>query len=187
MSSIGVWSSRDGGDTWQPANSGIMADANVTALAVTWDNPAIVYAATGNRGVLKSTNGGASWTQSLTGRPVLTVAVDPQNANHVLAGLLFGGTRASTDGGTSWSVVAAGMPPEASVSDIIFDPAHPGVLYAADRMSGIYRSTDGGLSWQAINKGLRTRSVNKLAFTPDGTQLYAATEGEGVFRLDAGQ
>ncbi|GAB4407292.1 MAG: hypothetical protein Kow00106_00090 [Anaerolineae bacterium] len=186
MPSNGVWVSHDGGTTWQPANSGIMADANVTALAVAWDNPATVYAATGNRGLLKSTDGGASWTQNLTGRPVLAVAVDPHNANHVLAGLSFGGMRASMDGGASWSVVAAGLPPEASVSDIEFDPTTPGVIYAADRMNGVYRSTDGGLSWQTINQGLRMRSVNKLALTADGTQLYAATEGEGVFRLDVG-
>jgi hypothetical protein len=58
------------------------------------------------------------------------------------------------------------------------------VLYAADRLSGVYRSTDGGVSWQPINEGLRMRAVNQLALTPDGTSLYAATEGEGVYRLD---
>ncbi len=180
----GVWVSFDGGNQWEPANSGPAADANVTALTVAWDNPSIIYAATGNHGVLKSTNGGASWTESLTGQPALAVAVDPQNANHVLAGLLFGGMRASTDGGVSWSPVAAGLPPESNVADIIFDPANPAVLYAADRMSGVYRSTDGGVSWQPINEGLRMRAVNQLALTPDGASLYAATEGEGVYRLD---
>jgi photosystem II stability/assembly factor-like uncharacterized protein len=186
MPSIGVRVSHDSGATWQPANSGIMADANVTALAIAWDNPTLVYAATGNHGVLKSTDGGASWTQSLGGRPVLAVAVDPRDANHVLAGLLFGGMRVSRDGGASWAVVTAGLPPEANVSDILFDPANPSVLYASDRMSGVYRSTNGGASWQAINQGLRMRSVNSLALTPDGAHLYAATEGEGVYRLDVG-
>jgi hypothetical protein len=70
------------------------------------------------------------------------------------------------------------------LSDVVFDPTDPQVIVAADRFSGVYRSTDGGVTWQLINTGLRTRAVNKLAFSSDGAHLYAATEGEGVFRLD---
>jgi hypothetical protein len=70
------------------------------------------------------------------------------------------------------------------LSDVVFDPTDPQVMVAADRLSGVYRSTDGGATWQLANTGLRTRDVNKLAFSSDGAHLYAATEGEGVFRLD---
>jgi uncharacterized protein (TIGR03382 family) len=76
------------------------------------------------------------------------------------------------------------MNPESSVSDIVFDPTAPQVMYAADRFSGVYRSTDGGATWTPINVSLRTRAVNALAISSDGQHLYAATEGEGVFRLD---
>jgi photosystem II stability/assembly factor-like uncharacterized protein len=76
------------------------------------------------------------------------------------------------------------MKPEASVTDLVFDPENPDVLYAADISSGVYRSEDGGESWEPINNGLRTRAVNALALSADGSKLYAATEGEGVFRLD---
>jgi len=76
------------------------------------------------------------------------------------------------------------MNPEASVSDIVFDPTDPQVMFASDRQSGVYRSSNEGTTWIAINKGLRTRAVNALAISADGTTLYAATEGEGVFRLD---
>jgi hypothetical protein len=51
-------------------------------------------------------------------------------------------------------------------------------------MSGVYRSQDGGQSWYLINNGLRCRAVQSLSITDDGATLYAATEGEGVFRLD---
>jgi photosystem II stability/assembly factor-like uncharacterized protein len=187
MPASGVWVSHDGGSQWKPANSGPAADANVTALAVAWNAPSTIYAATGNHGLLISTDGGVSWVESPVGRSALSVAVDPQNANHVLAGLLFGGMRASTDGGISWSTVAAGIPPESDVADIIFDPTNPSVLYAADRLSGVYRSTNGGVSWQAINDELRMRAVDQLALAPDSAWLYAATEGEGVYRLEIGK
>ena len=48
-----------------------------------------------------------------------------------------------------------------------------------------FLSPDGGANWVTVNSGLRTRAVNALALSEEGMVLYAATEGEGVFRLDA--
>jgi photosystem II stability/assembly factor-like uncharacterized protein len=79
------------------------------------------------------------------------------------------------------------MDPEASVTDIVLDPTDSRILYAADIRTGVYRSEDGGRFWVRIDEGLRTRAVNALAITSDGRTLYAATEGEGVFRLDIGE
>jgi hypothetical protein len=114
----------------------------------------------------------------------LSVVLHPADASIVYAGLGMAGLYRSTDSGATWQSSAAGLNPEASISDIVFDPTDPQVMYAADRFSGVYRSTDGGATWTAINVGLRTRAVNALAISFDGQHLYAATEGEGVFRLD---
>ncbi len=116
---------------------------------------------------------------------MLSVAIQPTNSNVVLAGLERGGIFKSTDGGQTWKRSTRGLVPEASVSDIVFDPTNPAmVLYLADLNSGVYRSVDGGNSWTAINQGLMTRSVNALALSDDGLHLYAASEGSGVYRLD---
>jgi photosystem II stability/assembly factor-like uncharacterized protein len=188
MSAGGIRVSHDGGATWAPANDALSQDANVTGLAVDPHDPQVVYAATGNHGLLKTTDGGQSWTaihQGLPGSPqALSVAIHPTDVRVVYAGLWRGGLYRSTDGGQTWQPSAAGLNPEASVSDIVFDPTDPQVMYAADRFSGVYRSTDGGATWTPINVGLRTRAVNALAISSDGQHLYAATEGEGVFRLD---
>jgi photosystem II stability/assembly factor-like uncharacterized protein len=69
------------------------------------------------------------------------------------------------------------------VRSIVIDPANPKTIYAADFSSGIYMSTDGGMNWQMINDGLSTRAVSALAISRSGKVLYAATSGEGVFRL----
>lgn len=77
-----------------------------------------------------------------------------------------------------------GMPLETRIGDIVFNPQNPEVVYASDHFSGVYRSDNGGKSWRQINSSLRTRAVNRLAISNDGLHVYAATEGEGVYRLD---
>jgi len=79
------------------------------------------------------------------------------------------------------------MNPEAVVRAIAVDPGNSQVLYAADFRAGVFRSQDSAGSWVKVNEGLRTRAVRSLAITSDGKVLYAATEGEGVFRLDLPQ
>jgi len=59
-----------------------------------------------------------------------------------------------------------------------------GVIYAADFSLGAYVSPDRGESWYPINDGLTNRAVCALSLSPDGGMLFAATSGDGVFRLD---
>jgi photosystem II stability/assembly factor-like uncharacterized protein len=188
MPAGGIRISTDGGGSWREANDSVSKSANVSALAVDQDNPRILYAGTLNRGVLKSSDAGGHWQAANRGLPsqpqVLSIARKPGQPAVLLAGIERGGVYRSLDGGNSWKASSAGMNPEASVADLVFDPANDEVLYAADLSSGVYRSEDGGASWQPVNNGLRTRAVNALAISADGLRLYAATEGEGVFRLD---
>jgi photosystem II stability/assembly factor-like uncharacterized protein len=184
----GVFVSHDGGASWTPANGGQAADANVTALAVDPRDPQVVYAATGNRGVLGTTDGGQSWTPPGQGLPeslpVLSVAIHPSQPGVVYAGLERAGLYRSGDGGATWQPASAGLNPESRATDVLFDPGDPQAMFLADVFSGVYRSTDAGATWLPLNDGLRTRAVNELALSADGLHLYAATEGEGVFRLD---
>jgi photosystem II stability/assembly factor-like uncharacterized protein len=187
MSAGGIYVSEDGGSTWRQANDANSTSANVAALAVDPHNPKVVYAATCNRGLLKSTDGGQRWQTIGIGqrvRGVRALAIDPRDSQIFYAGLRDGGVWKSLSGGESWQHSSSGMDPEASVTDIVLDPTNSQVLYAADIRTGVYRSEDGGKLWVRINEGLRTRAVNALSISSDGRTLYAATEGEGVFRLD---
>ena len=184
---MGIYVSSDGGITWSPANDILSADASVQSLAVDPKDPQVVYAATSNHGLLKTTDGGQNWQAIHGGLPstaVMSVAIDPANADIIFAGFELQAIYRSLDGGQTWEPAARGMSYESRILSICFDLTNPDVIYAADFFSGVYRSTDGGDHWSTINDGLFMRSVNALAVSGDGLHVYAATEGAGVYRLD---
>ena len=185
--SFGVFKSTDRGETWQEANDAQTARLNVSALAVDPRSSDIVYAGTAEAGVLGSADGGVAWRQMGAGlrtRDVRALAIDPADPFTLYAGMWRGGIYKSTDAGGVWQPLLAGIEAGASILSIVIDPKEPQVLYAGDYHSGVYRSVDGGKTWLAINRNLTMRTVTALAISSDGGTLYAATEGEGVFRLD---
>ena len=186
MPAAGVYLSRDGGATWNPANNELSTRANIIDICVDPYDPQVVYAATGTNGLFKSSNAGGSWTamNMTTQTSALSVAVHPGNSKVVYVGLARSGLYRSDNAGLTWQSSMNGMPPESHISDILFDPGDPQVMYAADIFSGVYQSTDGGRLWRQINNALGMRAVNRLAISTDGLHLYAATEGGGVYRLD---
>jgi photosystem II stability/assembly factor-like uncharacterized protein len=184
----GIYVSHDGGFGWNEINSQVSSDAQVADLAVHPEFVGFVYAASTNEGLLRTYDGGLAWERVAggipEGAPSLSIAFDPFNPDIHLAGYASQGVFRSTDGGETWNRVAAGLPPESVATDIVFDPHAPGLAYASDLSSGVYRSEDSGATWSAITDGLRTRAVNGLALSADGQHLYAAIEGEGVYRYD---
>jgi photosystem II stability/assembly factor-like uncharacterized protein len=183
----GIYKSQDGGSTWEAANDSLTEYSNITDLALHPEQPQVVYAASPRDGLFRSTDGGATWLR-LEGLPPQarprSIALHPIKEGTLFVGLDFGGLYRSTDAGESWQPITAGLPPESSIQSIKFNPGDPDQLYLADNMSGVYQSMDGGQTWSVINEGLRTRAVTALAFSSDGRHLYAATDGEGVYRLD---
>ncbi|MFQ6100826.1 MAG: family 16 glycoside hydrolase [Anaerolineae bacterium] len=190
----GVILSRDGGATWARTN---LDSGHVLNLAFSPQGTR-VYAAVYERSVYHSDDGGQTWElvcqdagthmpppsdPDMPRSSLMALAVDPADPNKLYAGFLRGGLAVSRDGGATWTPSSAGMPPEASVRAIVADPTNPNVVYAGAIDSGVYVSTDGGQTWRELNAGLLTRAVKDLALSADGTVLYMASEGGGVFRL----
>jgi photosystem II stability/assembly factor-like uncharacterized protein len=57
----GLYRSEDGGKAWQKVDLPIAS--HVVAFAHHPENPALLFAATGEGAILKSTDGGARWTR----------------------------------------------------------------------------------------------------------------------------
>ena len=139
-----------GGRPWEPINelrsvSGMIADQN---------NPGTFYAGTWN-GVLKSTDGGASWVAKNAGlsgvnRLIQVVAIDPVNSNVLLAGLNKGGVYKSMDGAENWFASNQGMV-SADIVAITYHPANTAIVYAgAASTTAPFRSLDGGSAWSQM-------------------------------------
>ncbi|HVT61816.1 MAG TPA: hypothetical protein VHR45_25890 [Thermoanaerobaculia bacterium] len=145
-------------------------------------------------GLLRSTDGGQTWSQQLTSRhrPLFSsVLFVPQLGSRAYAGEVFGdGILVSSDGGASWSPANHGLAAQ-GVAGVTLDPQAQGTLYAAGDL-GIAKSTDAGASWNPANNGLPTfpvpEQINGVVADPatPGLLYAGATQlvegvGSGLF------
>ncbi len=73
------------------------------------------------------------------------------------------------------------------INQIVIDPKHPNILYAAGRPVGVLKSTDRGLTWLPARNGLRNTSAYHLAVDPrNPAVLYVGTYGGGVYQTRDG-
>ena len=159
----------------------------IFALAVDPADSQLLLAGNSAGSLLRSTNGGTSWSTVHTGSVALTtINFDPYLAHVVLAGTRGGGALASKDGGASWSN-AAGLE-----GRIVRTFAFALDLVASGTDHGVYLSQDGS-SWTP--SGLTNQSINALAVEAihspvrfvAGSDAQAATAGLILYQsLDAG-
>jgi photosystem II stability/assembly factor-like uncharacterized protein len=172
----GVYKSVDGGASWK--KMGLDHSEHIGRIVVDPRNPDVVYVAAqgplwssgGDRGLFKTTDGGATWQNLLSGGPytgVNDVVMDPRDSNvlyaathqrlRTVAALIDGGPESaiqkSTDGGRTWRKLTRGLPEEQMGRiGLAISPQNPDVVYAtielAHRRGGFYRSADGGGSWE---------------------------------------
>ena len=136
----------------------------------------------------------ASWRPvGPDGGDVRSLAVDPQDPDHVLLGTSAGQLFVSQDGGDNWQRLAQlGEQAQYVLDNIVFDPAQRGTIYvAAWNVEGsdsgdLFRSTDDGKSWHAI-PGMHGKSIRAFAIAPATSAVLVAGALDGLYRsIDAG-
>lgn len=175
----------DRGETWEimPSLQGLQ----VSAWALDANHPGTVYGGTGSSGVLVSRDSGTTW-HSL-GRDhaaVYSLAVDPFDSSHILAGAttdLF----ETSDRGRHWSqVVSTGLStrPDIATLTVRVDPANQQNVYVLG--GGVWKTGDGGQTWSAKNRGLRGLAGYALLINPsDSTTLYLGIRfGGGIYKSE---
>src|SRR3984957_17678831 len=171
----GVYKSMDGGATW--THLGLKETHHIGRIVVHPTDPNIVYvAAQGDlwgpnkeRGVFKSTDGGATWSQTLVIDPDTgssDIAIDSQSPNILYATAyqhrrtVFGyngggpgsGLYRSTDSGAHWTKMTKGLPATGDMGRCALSiyRRNTNIVYALVEhrtLGGVYRSDDKGESW----------------------------------------
>lgn len=183
----GAYRSTDGGRTWSFV--GLPEAGVIGRIVVHPRNPDLVYvAALGHpfgqnrdRGVYRSTDGGASWEQVLylsdsTG--AVDLSMNRDNPRVIYAGMWRGerkpwallsgsaeaGVYRTVDGGDTWTKLEGGLPTGiVGKVGVTVSPANPRRVWAileAEPEGGVYRSDDGGDNWERVNSenNLRQRA-----------------------------
>jgi uncharacterized protein (TIGR03437 family) len=166
-----VYASSDAGNTWLPLNPTYpgepappMDPFNTVAFALSADGGTL-YAINGNGNLLKSADGGQTWTRLAQGltNPV-SIQLDPNNANTLYVLSQYFGFLKSVDGGLSFAKVTTPF----SLQQFGFDGS--GALYISS-FNSIDVSTDGGATFTPVPAGVNY-SINSLS--PVAGKLYAA-------------
>jgi photosystem II stability/assembly factor-like uncharacterized protein len=211
----GLWRSTTGGvgaEAWDRIDTGFPT-LGVSSITFEPGNPNVIYIGTGEVynhgaagdtaadrrtrgsygiGILKSVDGGATWSKSLDWsydqrRGVWAVRVDPIAPSTVWAATTEGVYK-SDDAGQTWTqklgVVMA--------TDLVVHPLDPEVvLVGCGNLStpgrGIYRTVDGGDTWaQVTGGGVPADFMGKIQFgvTPADPDLVFASVGNGFSSAD---
>jgi len=176
----GVYKSTDAGRTWK--HLGLKETQHISRIIIHPKNPDVVYvAAQGQlygrneeRGIFKTTDGGATWEKVLyvddrTGCSELSMdATDPNILyaamwEHqrlpwkVISGGPGSGLYKSMDGGETWTELTEGLPEEKGKMAIDVCPSNPQKVYALiesdseQEKGGLFVSNDAGNSWRRIS------------------------------------
>jgi photosystem II stability/assembly factor-like uncharacterized protein len=147
--------SQDLGVSW--SRVGAAPDA-LTDLAVSFQRPDVLYAAT-NNGLLLSLDGGRTWRSVLPGAPVTLVEVSPDGSVYVFVrgrGLLRlsealiaavpDGSTLESDAGFNGTFGADHL------TQLAVDPENPDRLYAVTGRGDLWTSGNGGRSWASLSR-----------------------------------
>ena len=200
----GVYKSTDGGETW--THMGLKESGHISQIWIhPGDSNTVLVAAQGplwsdggDRGLFKTTDGGASWAEILTiddHTGINEFVVHPENFDHIVAssyqrrrhvwvlinGGLGSGIHRTTDGGETWTEASAGLPgDDMGRIGLAMAPSNPDTLYAIiegnDEEKGIYRSTDFGQNWSKRSDHMTTspQYYNEIVVDPlDEDVLYS--------------
>lgn len=114
---------------------------------------------------------------------ITTIAVDPNNLNHIIVGSETGGVWKSIDGGANW-VSTTDNQTCLDVFSLTMHPQNSNIYYWGSSEGNIYISNNAGATW-SLHSTISGR-VNKILINPiNPTKMYVTAErGGGIFKSE---
>jgi photosystem II stability/assembly factor-like uncharacterized protein len=180
----GLFKTLDAGRSWTMVSPpSLPRSGAVEAVVLDPVDSDVVYAAAGKLGVLRSEDGGGSWTTFTTGLTSLDLSalvLDPEHPTTLYVATADDGVFKSIYRGEAWFAVDDGLEHRAVRALALAPGTH--VLYAGTVGGGIFRTRAGEDRWERAFVGLDHRVVWTLALDPrDPTTLYAGVSGGGAY------
>ena len=207
----GLWRTSDGGSNWTVLtdDNAVLGVSDVIVIPTAFQD--VLYIATGDKdvgsgwslnggqendnnsiGVLKSTDGGATWSTtglSWTASQKITISrliLDPNSGNQTIYAATSQGVYKTTDGGNNWNLILGGH-----IIDMEMNPGNSSIIYASSKtywnQPAIYRTTNGGSSWSVAKSFTSTDYRIDLAVTgANSNYVYAivANRGGGLSSIE---
>lgn len=192
----GIFKSTDAGRSWSSL-SPQLADGLGFTIAIDPHDANVMYTIEEficvkctYQALLKSTDGGQTWTKMDLSEPSDFIMIDPAAPSTVIVGghewedCLGGSATITTDGGDHWRYVPVDPCQRLSVYDAAGDAADPSILLLATS-NGLMRSTNGGTTWDHVGRGI---SPNRLFDDGlSGGAVYASGSQHALLRsVDGG-
>jgi len=185
-----VWFSYDLGETWNRpySESGLYLECRVWSLATNPAEPAKIYAGT-DEGIYRWNEGTSKWTHlpsPMDETPVWALAQSPHDPNLLLAGTQPAALFRSRDAGRTWSRVRVELAQHCifvqrpRVTQILFDPQNPKLVWMGIEIDGVYRSEDAGGTWTKCSSGLISEDIHGLAVLGSGERTLFTTTNKGL-------
>ncbi len=175
----GFFTSSDGGNHWEPANSiaNVTNKPRVLALSPLGNRTNLIFAGTADGLVLSTSDHGKSWQPSRS-FPRHTV-----RSLHAIEGVLFAGTDAdqvweSSDHGKTWKQLSKGLPKPSQVSALTSVNRR---LFAGLYSQGIYEWIAAEQEWRRVGTA---ENVRPLVLASTGRALIAGHNPGGIYRSE---
>jgi photosystem II stability/assembly factor-like uncharacterized protein len=182
------------GQTYSPAR--VLVTGRVTGIVVDPTDANVIYMASAQGGIWKTTDGGLNWMAKSDNEVSLAIgALAMDQSNHLVLYVGTGegnfsgdsyygnGILKTIDGGTMWTTLGQATFAGTRFSRIAITPGTPARLFAATG-AGLYRSLDSGVAWtQMTGSPLPTLNATDVCIDPSSpATVYASFWGAGIYK-----
>ncbi len=185
-----------GSEPQMSRNDGRSSYGNLTAIAESPLDPAVLYTGSDDGRLHVTRDGGESWldlTPNVSGLPPYTyvtrILASRGDSGTVFA--VFDGHRSDDfspyvyvgrDFGERWERITDGLP-ETSMNALAQHPWAPNLLFTGSEV-GVHFSIDGGAHWSSLKNGLPTVPVDDIVVHSRDNDLVVGTHGLGIWIMD---